>query len=113
MMTDMSKPTRFADHLIALGWTDPAACSRGVTVIGGPKGGPALMLQPAKNRGPAIGLRAALPVGAKVTVGEESGTIEYSKTTHYVRIAAGQDFDSPTALLADMLAADATIEVAS
>ena len=62
--------------------------------------------------GEPIALSAVLPAGARVTVGEDSGAVEYDPKSRggYVRIAAGLDFDSPFALIRDLIDADAQIE---
>ncbi len=97
-------PIPFASHLVALGWSELPAR---LTVEGGPKGGPAMVLRGKGST--SLDLRAVLPAGARVTVGAESGVIEYSPRSHYVRLDASQDFDSPVALVRTLLDLDATI----
>lgn len=108
----MSNATKsLSDHLLSLGWTDPTLCARGAGVVRGPKGGPALVIEPMRKRGPALDLKAALPPGARVTVGGETGVVDYSPRG-YVRLSAAQEHDSPTALLSSLLEMGATIEIA-
>lgn len=101
-----TQPIPFASHLAALGWSELPAR---LTVEGGPKGGPAMVLRGKSST--SLDLRAVLPAGARVTVGAESGVIEYSPRSYYVRLSAAQDFDSPVALVRLLLDLDAMIAV--
>ena len=94
--------------LAAAGWTTT------VGTVSGISGKPGLWVQPArKGTGEPIALSAVLPAGARIVIGENSGTVEYDPKSRggYARIAAGLDFDSPFAVIRDLIDADAQIEV--
>jgi hypothetical protein len=76
------------------------------------------MLRPrSRATGEPVRLRDLLPAGAVIkSRGDdagEMGRVEYSPRSHYVRLRADQDFESPMQVLAALVAADALIVVAA